>query len=197
MRILRLTRRTSLLLPLLLAACGGDQQTVFRRLRYDYLPPISLNVRSVDIEARFAPSGVPPDIGGKSPVDPIATLRQMAEDRLKALGNADRAVFSISDASLIRRDDLIRGSMEVTLEIVTDDGRHAGYAQARVSRRHTGHIDDLQATLYEMVSGMMDSMNVELEFQAKQHLQTWLAAPPAPAETAPVAASPLANPTRR
>ncbi len=186
----RLTRRTSLLLPFLLAACGGEPK-VYKPLRYDYLRPIDLAVKAIDIEQRFVPSGVAPDISQESPVDLIATLRRMGEDRLKPLGGTGRAVFSISDASLIKREDLVRGSMEATVEILTDDGQHAGYAQARVTRRHTGHIDDLQQLLYDMVSGMMDDMNIELEHQIRTQLKTWLAddlnAIPKPVEAAPLA----------
>jgi len=195
MSALRLTRRSSLLLPFLLAACG-DEPVVYKPLRYEYLRPIDLNVKAIDIEQRFVPAGVAPDISGQSPVDPVATLRQMGEDRLKPLGGSGRAIFSISDASLIRREDLIRGSLEVTVEILTDDGQHAGYAQARVSRSHRGHIDDLRKLLYDIVSGMMDDMNVELEFQIRNNLKSWLAVE-GNAAPAPVAAAPLAAPLGR
>jgi hypothetical protein len=194
MSAFRLTRRASLLLPFLLAACGGEPK-VYRPLRYDYLRPIDLSVKAIDIEQRFVPSGVDPDISGESPVDPVATLREMGQDRLKPLGSTGRAVFSINDASLIKRADVVRGSMEATVEILTDDGQHAGYAQARVSRRHTGHIDDLRDLLYEMVSGLMDDMNIELEHQIRTQLKPWLADTVSAVPT-PVDAAPLAAPSR-
>ena len=191
MNALRLTRRAGLLLPFLLAACGGEPKA-FRPLRYDYLKPIDLAVKTIEFEQRFVPSGVAPDIAGESPVDPVATLRQMGADRLKALGNTGRAVFSISDASLIKRENVVRGSMEATVEIVSDAGEHLGYAQARVSRRHSGRIEDLQQLLYDMVSGMMDDMNVELEHQIRTQLKDMLAehvsAVPTPVEVSPLAA---------
>jgi hypothetical protein len=190
----RLTRRISLLLPFILAACGGEQPTVYRPLRYNYLKPIDMNVRTIDIEQRFVASGVTPDISGEAPIDPVATLRALGEDRLKPFGGTGRAVFSISDASLIRHGDLIRGSMEATVEILTDDGQHAGYAQARVSRRYSGHVGDLRAKLYELVSGMMDDMNVELEFQIRNHLQGWIVGA-VTAAPSPVSAEPLASPS--
>lgn len=199
MSAVRLTRRASLLLPFLLpfllAACGGEPK-VYRQLRYDYLRPINLAVKTVEVEQRFVPSGVAPDIGKQSPVDPVATLRQMGEDRIKPFGNTNRAVFSITDASLIRHDDVIRGSLEATLEIMTDDGQPAGYAQARVTRRHTGRTDDPQQILYDMVSGMMDDMNIELEFQIRNSLKQWLASE-APAIPDAVEATPLPTPARR
>ena len=191
-----LTRRSSLLLPFLLAACGGEPPKTYRPLRYDFLRPIDLAVRAIDFEQRFAASGVAPDISRQNPVDPVATLRARGEDRLKPLGTSGRAVFTISDASLIRRDDLIRGSMEATVEILSDEGRPAAYAQARVSRKHTGRVDDVRAILYDLVSGMMDDMNVELEFQIRSNLKNWLAAAVG-AAAEPVDAAPLKARTRR
>ena len=187
----RLTRRSSLLLPFLMVACGGEEPRYFKPLRYDYLRPIDLAVKTVDIDVRFAPSGTGSDIGGEAPVNPLATLRQMGEDRLKPLGTSGRAVFSISEASLIRRDNLIRGTMDATVQILSDDGRPAAFAQARVTRDHTGRVDDLQQLLYDMVSGMMDDMNVELEHRIRTQLKTWLAeevnAVPTPVDAAPLA----------
>ncbi len=194
MTALRLTRRAGLLLPFLLAACGGEPKA-YRPLRYDYLKPIDLAVKAIDIEQRFVPSGVAPDISAESPVDPVATLRQMGEDRLKALGNTGRAVFSISDASLIKRENVVRGSMDATVEILTDEGQHVAYAQARVTRRHSGRIEDLQELLYDMVSGMMDDMNVELEHQIRVQLKDWLAEHVSAVPT-PVGAAPLSAPHR-
>ena len=193
MSAVRLTRRSSLLLPFLLAACVPEAK-VYPPPRYDFLKPIDLAVKTIEVQIRFAAAGVPPDISQQSPVDPVATLRQMGEDRLKALGSQARAVFTISDASLIRRDDLIRGSMDATVAIVADDGQRLAYAQARVTRSHTGRVGDLQQLLFDMVSDMMDDMNVELEFQIRGKLPQWLAgevtAVPAPVEQAPLDAPP-------
>lgn len=187
----RLTRRAGLLLPFLLAACGSEPK-VYRPLRYDYLKPIDLAVKTIDIEPRFVASGVAPDISQESPADPVATLRRMGEDRLKPLGSTGRAIFSIADASLIKREDVVRGSMDATVEIIAEDGQPAGYAQARVTRRHTGRVDDLQTLLYDMVSAMMDDMNVELEHQIRTQLKPFLAddvkAVPTPVDSAPLAA---------
>ncbi|MBN8875386.1 MAG: hypothetical protein J0H67_21320 [Rhodospirillales bacterium] len=167
-----LTRRAALLLPLALAACGGEPEN-FPPLRYAYLPPIRLNVASIDIQQRFVPSGVAPDVTQYAPVRPVDALRAMAEDRLQAFGTTGRAVFSIVDASLTRRRDVLDGSMAVVLDIYAADGQRAGYAEARIARQHTG-IDDLRRTLYEMVKAMMDAMNVEFEYQVRQALRAWL-----------------------
>src|SRR3954454_25241097 len=112
-----LTRRASLLVPWLLASCGGREPRSYPPLRYDHLLPLRLNVVSVRIEQRFVPSGAPPDVSQFAPVPPVRALRAMAEDRLQALGSADLAVFVIQNASLARRRDTIQGDLAVELNI--------------------------------------------------------------------------------
>ncbi len=189
-----LTRRSSLLLPLLLAACGGEARQDFPPLRYNYLPPLGLNVATIDIEQRFIPSGISPDVTQFAPVRPADALRTMAEDRLKALGTAGRAVFAIQNASLVRHDDLITGTMEVILNVYpSPSGPRAGFAQARVTRQHEGNISDLPGTLYDMTKAMMDAMNVEFEYQLRARLREWLttgAAVVSPVQQAPLDGAP-------
>jgi hypothetical protein len=190
-----LTRRSSLFLPLLFAACSSsDDAGVFPALRYTYLPPIRLNVATIEIVTRFVPTGVAPDISQLAPVRPVDALRAMAEDRLQAFGTAGRAVFSIQDASLTRQGDVIDGSMSVVLDMYTSDAQRAGFAEARVARQHTGRVDSLRGTLYDMVKTMMDSMNVEFEYQVRRALHVWLSSGTAPAT--PVEQLPLASPAR-
>ena len=103
-----LTRRASLLLPLAVAACAETPPARdYPPLSYSYLPPLRLNVASIDVEQRFVPTGAAPDVSPVDPVRPVDALRAMAEDRLKAFGSAGRATLVINDASLTserRRD---------------------------------------------------------------------------------------------
>ena len=75
---LRLPRRAALLLPLLLAACGDDDETPapashgdFPPLRYGYLPPIKLNVERMETEKGYAPPTGDDEMIGFSPIDPV------------------------------------------------------------------------------------------------------------------------------
>jgi hypothetical protein len=185
-----LTRRTSLLLPLLLlAGCGGRRRTDFPPLRYDYLAPLPLNVASIQIEQRYVPPGVPPDVSQLDPVPPVQALRTMAEDRLQGLGNADLAVFVIREASLIRRKDTISGNLAVELDIYNTPTNRVAYAQASVSATYSGDLDDLPARLYDMTKDMMDRMNVEFEYQLRRSLGSWFLS--GSVTRAPVASEPL------
>ncbi len=186
-----LTRRFTLLLPLALAACesGGDENGTFEPLRFNYLPPIQLNVASIQIEQRFVPSGIAPDVSNQDPEPPIAALRAMSADRLQAFGTANRAVFAILDASITQENNVLRGSFAVSLTIYGDDGSQRGFAEARVESRHSGRIDDLRSVLYDMTKSMMTDMNVEFEYQIHRNLKNWLTAAVAP--DTPVQQAPL------
>ena len=193
-----LSRRTALLVPLLLAGCwGGDEEQGFPPLRYDYLAPLRLNVAAIQVEQRFMPSGVPPDVTQSAPVPPLVALRAMAEDRLQTLGSNDRAVFVIQNASLTRRGSRITGNFAVELDIYNTPTTRAAFAQASVSGTYSGDLDDLPARLYDLTKNLMDRMNVEFEYQARRSLGSWLlsaGAPQAPVQQQPLTQGPLQQP---
>jgi hypothetical protein len=194
-----LSRRSSLqlplgLLPLLLAACGGRSKRQYPPLHYDHLTPLRLNVAAIQIEQRYLPSGVAPDVSQMAPMPPVQALRNMAADRLQAFGNSGQAVFIIQEASLIRQRDTILGSFAVELDVYTSANTRAGFAEARVSRTYSGDLDDLPSTLYDLTKNMMDTMNVEFEFQLRRSLRAWLV--PEGAVQPPVQQQPLMAPPR-
>ena len=189
-----LSRRAALLLPLLLAACGGEAPAPvsYTPLDYSYLPPLQLNVARVEVEQHFIPSGQPPSVNQYDPVSPTAALRRMAVERLKPFGSAGRAVFVIENASLVQDGDTITGTFTVRLEIYTSAGTRAAFAEATVSRQRVGEVHNLSETLYLLTRQLMDRMNVELEYQIRRSLGDWLVPPGA--EAAPVQAAPLVPP---
>ncbi len=187
-----LTRRSALLLPLVLAACGGEEERVFEPLRYNYLPPIQLNVASIAVEQRFVPSGIDPDVSSMDPVPPVEALKAMANDRLQAFGTSNKAVFAILDGSLVRLDDGVNGSMAVSLTIFDSSGTQLGFAEARVQSRRTGVSGNLAPVLYDMTKAMMADMNVEFEYQLRHNLKDYLTSPAAP--DTPVEQAPLEQP---
>ena len=60
---------------------------------------------------------------------PVEALRQMAQDRLHALGASGRATFTILDASLTRNRGSYAGNFAVQLDIYASDGTRAGFAE--------------------------------------------------------------------
>ena len=211
-----LSRRSALLLPLLLTACGGGEPQYFPPLNFSKLPPIRLNVARIEIEQHFIPSGMPPDVTQFDPVHPTDALHAMANERLKAFGSTGYAVFVIKNASLLKQGDTITGDMDVVLNVFpAENAPRAGFAEARVTRQYTGDLDDLRARLYDMTKAMMQAMNVEFEYQVRNQLHDWLVSgsaavpqvhqqplngmpppgtPPAPVTAAPSGAPAAPNP---
>ena len=201
-----------LLLVLLLAACGSEQpapQASYPPLDFSYLPPLALNVATLEVQSQYVPSG-PPDVSQSDPAPPVAALRLMATERLKPVGSAGRAVFLIDDAAIVRSGDTITGAFSVTLNIYTSAGVRAGFAQATVTRQLNIAGQDLSAALYTLTRQLMQQINIEFEYQVRRSLHDWLVStgptpPPAPvppppppvAEPAPppISAEPQAMPT--
>lgn len=190
----RLTRRASLLLPFVLAACGGGEEPPrdFPPLRYTDYPPIRLNVAGINIEQRFFPSNLAPNVNEQDPAKPVAALRAMAEDRLQTMGATGQAVFGITNASVTRVGDVLTCSLAVVLEIYGSPGVRSGFAEASVSREHRGPVDDLPTALYDLTKAAMNAMNVEFEFQVRRNLQEWVV--PTGSMPSPVQAQPLETP---
>ena len=170
-------RRAILAVPLLLAACGGDEpvRTSFPALRYDYLTPLRLNV------ATLAMADLPPPgpLDAQSPVPLGAAVQAMARDRLSASGSGGQAVFTVDEARITgagRRGGGggLDGVIAVHLDVLTPEGTRAGFAEARVARRSTGTGRDLRGAVYDMTRQMLDDLNIELEFQLRRSLKDWL-----------------------
>jgi len=181
-----------LLLVLLLGGCGSEQpatQANYPPLDFSYLPPLALNVATLEVQSQYVPSG-PPDVSEYDPAPPVAALRLMATERLKPVGSAGRAVFSIDDAAMVRSGDTITGAFSVTLNIYTSAGVRAGFAQATVTRQLDIVGGDLPGTLYTLTRQLMQQMNIEFEYRVRRSLHDWLVSagpppPPVPQEAPP------------
>lgn len=175
-----IARRLVLSLPLAFAACGPSEPEFYEPLSWEYLPPIPLNVATIEVEQRFFPSGISPDVTAQAPIKPVEALRTMISDRLRSFGTKERAVVVIQDASLIRRDSTISANLSILLTIYREGGDRAGFVEARVTRREQGGSGSLRHSLYQVVKSMMDQMNVELEFQIRRNLKDYIVEPTAP-----------------
>ena len=171
------SRRVALALPLLAAACARDaspRRTSFPPLRYDYLAKLRLNVADISIDEAAPPP--PGTLEALAPARPAVVVREMARDRLMPAGASGRAVFTVDEALLTRTPAGYDGSMAVHLDVLTETGVQAGFAEARVSRRWSGNgrSEDVRGVLYDLTRDMMGDMNVELEFQIRRALREWL-----------------------
>lgn len=162
-----------------LTACSHEDKTQYAPLTYDYLTPIFFNVSQITIQDQSASREYPRDISNLSPTPPVDALKNMANNRLKARGTSGSAVFTIQRASLQESDDdAVYGQIDVTLDIYNKNHKKMGSIQ--VSTNHTYETDhhkgDLnsRANLYDITQKMMQELNVELEYQIRNHLEAWI-----------------------
>lgn len=177
----KLSCAVALALPALLAGCSSTPQpTSFAPLRYTYLGQINLNASRLEILDNSTTNPVEGDIGPRAPTPPAQALRDMAQDRLAAASsNGSTAQFVIDRASILHETGgTLNGQMDVHLDILNPGGTQAAHAEAHVTRMlrpdpAQGDVDS-QANLYDLTRDMMQNMNVELEYQIRSSLRTWL-----------------------
>lgn len=172
----------SLVLPVALAGCAEQKQpTSFAPLTYDYLGQIHLNVATLDVVDNSVTKPEPGDIGYKSPSPPDHTLRQMAADRLIATGNTSAATtahFVIDRAFILHQPGgTLDGQMDIHLDILNPEGKRVASASAQATQTlHPDPSQDVEspANLYEITKDMMQTINVEFEYQIRHSLNKWL-----------------------
>ncbi|MBW4025072.1 MAG: hypothetical protein HIU92_18410 [Proteobacteria bacterium] len=191
--------------PFLLAGCSSDQGVPqnFPPLRYTYLAPISLNVGSIQTRIAYSPSQDGSSLDAMSPEAPLQAVEQMIQDRLVAAGSGGTATVTINSASINRVGDTAVGNISLDLQVTSPDGRRTGYTSASVTRTRTLPDDTsdtaMRAFLYDMTSELVSAENVELEYQMRRHLGSWMlggtsAVVGGPAAPTPVEAQPLGGP---
>lgn len=159
-----------------LAGCASDEPAqTFPPADYSYLSQLHLNVGSINIQDEAVPP--PASLSGKAPTPPDQALKQMASQRLVATGQSGKADFIIKQAYISANgESSISGALDVQLNISDAGNLHTGYMHARISRKlDTGSKSATsRASLYELTSQMMQDMNVELEFQVRKKLMSWM-----------------------
>lgn len=164
----------------LVSACSGDNTvTAYPPYQYSYLPKIQLNVASVGIEDHAQPGTAAGDISAKAPIPPDQALTQVAQDRLVAAGQGGTALFTVDQSSILHNPDgSLTGAMTAHLTVTSATGQPSGSVEAHVSRRYQADYSkgdaDSRGNLYQMTGQMLQDMNVELEYQIRNHLKAWL-----------------------
>jgi hypothetical protein len=118
----------------LLGGCGSDYQS-FEPPPLDFgdRPPLELAVQRITIDSVYRPAGAPPYVDHMLPLTPEAATRALLEQRLRAVGGADRLQAVILDASVqeqaLETTSGVRGL--VTTEAVA---RLQGRVRVRIDR---------------------------------------------------------------
>jgi hypothetical protein len=187
-----------LMAPFLLAGCAGGDEGVpqsFPPLRYTYLAPLSLNVGQIVTQVLYVPAADGSSVDAMSPESPLDAARQLIQDRLVAGGGGGIATVTINSASLTRVTDTVVGNISIHLTVRSADGRSSGVVDATATRTGTTPADTspdaMRAFLYQLTQQLVSAENVELEYQIRQRLGSWLVGGGASAVGGPAAPIPV------
>lgn len=202
-------RRAALAGLLATAACGGREQPLPTAVAaagppsYAYLTPLRLAVGRIEVVPAADPAAtraMPP-----APLSPSMVVSAMAQDRLSAAGGPGSARFRTQVATLTRESagaggvfttatERLTCVMRCRIEIISDEGAPAGFAEAEVRRtatRPAGSEAERAQAADEIVRLAGSDLNVEFEYQLRRNLRSLLRAPPSPdAPETPAATAP-------
>lgn len=179
---------------LALAGCSSAPPPQnFAALDYSYLPPIVLKVSTLNVVNNYVPDPGAATLIGQDPAPPATTLLAMLNRRIVASGAPGTGTVTVQTASIDQVGSNLTGTMTVDINLSSPDGRSTGYTEASVSASQSAPdpdaaATDVQAALYALTKRLMDSMNVQLQYQIQHNLTNWLSWSAAPG-AAPVASA--------
>ncbi len=180
---------------LALAGCETPvNQLSFPEQTFQHLPPISLDVREIDIVHRFEPPLKAPHIEHEMPVPPHIAVERWIVDRLRATGTSGRAVVTIRDASVVearlKRLGGIKGTftteqserydakVEIIIEATDDKGLRSANAVATSLRNRSvpehATLRERRTLWYELTEKLMSDFDRTFESQIRKHLAAFL-----------------------
>jgi hypothetical protein len=118
----------------LLGGCAGDYQTFDPPpLDFSDRQPLTLAVDRVMVDSVYRPAGAPPYVDHALPLTPEAATRALLEQRLRAVGGADRLQAVILDASV--QEEALETTSGVRGWLTTESAaRLEGRLEVRVDR---------------------------------------------------------------
>lgn len=171
-----------------LASCEtSPPPPVFADIRFTGLPPIALDVASIEVRAEFQPQFRPPDVEHLFPVSPERAVETWARDRLRAVGQQGTARFTVLDASVVEtelpRTGGVRGefttqaterydaSLAGRLEILDARGFPVRTANVKVARTQSvleGTTPNQRDQIwYDMTRALTTDFNEQMEAQIR------------------------------
>jgi hypothetical protein len=180
-----LSRRSALLLPFLALGCAREDPVINlpdTPIGFRHLLPLRLNVAEISIPEANLPAG-PTDFGAELPLPPPAAVRQMARDRLFAVGSAGQAIFGVTQAAVLRQRGAVACLLGCRLDVISALGGRLGFIEASARASMTLPDDVSPTTLRRageaVLRDALGKLNVEFEFQARRNLRAWLMESPA------------------
>lgn len=176
----------------ILAACTTVATAPgFPDLTYSHLPPLRLDVSSIEIVDAYSPPLREPNVEHRSPAQPATAATRWAQDRLVAAGNrGKRAVYTVKDASIIEtkleptkglkgvftKDQSERYDAKLAVELTIFDATGSQRGRATATATHSRTVpenvtlNERERIWFQMVEGMMADLNRELEKAINQSL---------------------------
>jgi len=163
-------------------------------ISFAHLPPIVINVATVEIVHEYRPSYAKPNVEHLFPVTPAAAMERWAKERLRPMGASGVARFVIMDASVKetklekkkglvglvtknpseRYDAIVRARIDV----VDASGRAAGMVSGHATRYQTViegiSPNDRAQAWFDMTSALLADFDREMERNTRELLGNWV-----------------------
>ncbi|MGF1641491.1 MAG: hypothetical protein ACFCUO_11135 [Rhodospirillales bacterium] len=176
------------------AACATDPVQPLPELTFAHQPPLRLNVASLDVVSGYRAPMRPPNVEHKMPLAPEAAMRRWAEDRLRAMGHAESARYTVITAAVTEEalpktpgfvgafknepSERYTATVEAQLEIFDGSGRRAQLATARATRSRTviegAKPEERERVWFELVEALMKDFDEAMERAIRQYATPWL-----------------------
>lgn len=177
------------------AGCTRPDPTVrFADLTFAGRTPIVLDVVGLDVVDEYRMPLADPNVEHRAPLAPGAAAERWARDVLKTSGSGGRAVFRITEGSLVERrlqtTDGVSGWFTVDqaerydaaikgrLDLYGADGRPLGNAQAQASRHQTiaedASLNDRQRLWYTLVEATANDFAGAMEQAIRSQLAPYV-----------------------
>jgi hypothetical protein len=179
---------------LALAACSSLKTQPIPDITFAHEPPIGLNVRTLEVTSVYNSPRSAPNVEYKFQTPPEVVLKRWANERLRALGNSNRARFTVVNAA-VTEQPLPKATgflgtfqtepgakytmtVEATLEVLDETDSRRSLASARVTRSRDlaegVTAEERQLFWHELTKTVMDSFDKEMERSTLQYLGEWV-----------------------
>lgn len=184
-------------LAIFLAAIGGGcASPVAERppdVTFAHLPPISLQVRTIEVVSVYQDATTPPNVETRFASPPSSVMQRWAHDRLRATGISGIGRFSVMNAPVteeaLPKKQGFQGAFTVEpeyrytitvdgqLEILDEGGQRVSFASARVTQSGTLKegvtADERQAFWARLTQSAMEAFNAQMERAIFQFMKEW------------------------
>jgi hypothetical protein len=184
----------ALLVIAFLATCSSEPQKPLPELTFVHQPPIRLNVASLEVVSTYKEPRKPPHVEHKFQTPPEEALKRWAESRLRPMGRAESARYTVINAAVTEEplpktpgivgalknepSERYTATVEAQLEIFNAGGRLVQLASARATRSRSlmegAKPEERERMWFELTEALMKDFDKEMESAIRQYAGPWL-----------------------